>query len=67
MYGALTGLSKKMVGQQYGIEQLNEWRHSYSTRPPKLNSFSPHYPGNEERYVKYVKDLPISIFETIIR
>jgi bisphosphoglycerate-dependent phosphoglycerate mutase family 1 len=67
MYGALTGLSKKMVAQQYGENLMQEWRHSYDTPPPALTSFSPFYPGNDERYVNYVKDVPISIFETVVR
>ena len=67
MYGALTGLSKKMVGQRHGQEQLKVWRRSYATRPPKISSFSSDYPGNDERYVKYVKDVPVSVFESMIR
>lgn len=50
-----------------GLDQMQTWRHSYAVRPPKLNSFSPYYPGNDERYVKYVKDMPISVFESVIR
>ena len=67
MYGALTGLSKKMIGQRHGDKQLKIWRRSYATKPPKVSSFSHHYPGNDERYVKYVRDVRISIFETIMR
>ena len=67
MYGSLTGLSKKMVGQRHGDKQLKLWRRSYATRPPPISSFSSDYPGNDDRYVKYVKDMPISLFETFIR
>ena len=52
MYGALTGLSKKMVGQRHGDTQLKAWRRGYDTRPPKISSFSSAYPGNDERDVK---------------
>ena len=67
MYGALTGLSKKMIKQKFGNEQFMEWRRGFDTPPPDVSSFSHHYPGNDERYVKYVRDLPISGFETCIR
>ena len=67
MYGALTGLSKKMIGQRHGDTQLKQWRRSYATRPPKVSSFSQFYPGNDDRYVKFVRDMPISYFETAIR
>jgi len=67
MYGSLTGLSKKMTAEKYGNEQLKKWRRSYDTRPPPVSSFSTMYPGNDERYVKYVRDVPISYFETIVR
>ena len=67
MYGALTGLSKKMVAAQYGENKMQEWRHSYDIPPPPLTSFSPFYPGNDERYVKYAKYVPVSLFETVVR
>jgi hypothetical protein len=66
-YGALTGLSKKMIRQRHGVTKFTEWRRSYNTRPPPVSSFSMFYPGNEERYTNYVQDVPISIFESFIR
>jgi len=36
-------------------------------RPPRVSSFSPHYPGNDKRYHKYLKDTRISIRESAIR
>lgn len=42
MYGALTGLSKKMIKQRHGTEQFTSWRRGYDTPPPKVSSFS-HY------------------------
>jgi 2,3-bisphosphoglycerate-dependent phosphoglycerate mutase len=56
-----------MISRVYGYEQFMKWRRGYDTRPPAISSFSQHYPGNDERYVKYVKDIPISWFETFIR
>lgn len=66
-YGALTGLSKKMVENIHGERQLKNWRRGYTTRPPAISSYSPNYPGNDRRRVKYVKDLRISLVETICR
>jgi 2,3-bisphosphoglycerate-dependent phosphoglycerate mutase len=67
MYGALTGLSKKMIGQRHGQSQLKLWRRSYATRPPRTSSFAASYPGNDDRYCKYVKDIRYSVFESVIR
>ena len=67
MYGALTGMSKKMIAQRHGEEKYKKWRRSYSTRPPKISSFHSAYPGNDDRYVKYVKDVRVSVFESAIR
>ena len=67
MYGALTGLSKKMIAQRHGQERLKAWRRSYGTRPPAVSSFSRHYPGNDRRYVQYVSDTRVSVKETVLR
>jgi len=67
MYGRLTGLSKKMVAQKHGEEQFKAWRRGYKVRPPEVSSFSPNYPGNDERYTKYMDDVPYSVSESLIR
>ena len=67
MYGALTGLSKKMIAQLHGEDQFREWRRSYRVRPPRASSFSPMYPGNDDRYQRYVNDVRYSFGESIIR
>lgn len=67
MYGKLTGLSKQMVKQRHGSEQFKAWRRGYKTPPPKVESFSQHYPGNDPRYQKYLTDLRYSARESIIR
>lgn len=36
-------------------------------RPPPVSSFSQHYPGNDERYRKYMSDVRYSVSETLIR
>lgn len=66
MYGDLTNLSKKMIAQKYGADQLIRWRRGYAIRPPKVSSFSPNYPGNSPRS-KHIKDLRISYSESLIR
>ena len=67
MYGELTGLSKAMVKQRHGDEQFKAWRRGYAVRPPQCSSFSPIYPGNDQRYRKYLKDLRFSVSESLIR
>jgi 2,3-bisphosphoglycerate-dependent phosphoglycerate mutase len=66
-YGALSGKSKKMIAREYGEEKFNRWRRGYSVRPPSLHSFSPDYPGNDQRYVKFLTDVRYSISESLIR
>lgn len=46
---------------------FRKWRRGYNVRPPPITSFSSLYPGNDERYVKYVKDVRFSLFESLIR
>lgn len=67
MYGALTGLSKKMIKERHGNEQFMKWRRGYDTRPPRISSYSSDYPGNDDRYRNYVKDVRYSMSESIIR
>lgn len=61
------GLSKAMVKQRHGDQQFKAWRRGYAVNPPRVSSFSPQYPGNDIRYKKYLKDLRISVGETLIR
>jgi 2,3-bisphosphoglycerate-dependent phosphoglycerate mutase len=67
MYGDLEGLSKQMTKQRYGEAQFKQWRRGYDTPPPAASPFSPSYPGNDDRYRKYVTDLPISFRQSFIR
>lgn len=67
MYGELTGLSKQMVKQRHGEKQFKAWRRGFNVRPPPVSSFSQHYPGNDLRYQKYLKDRRISVRESMIR
>ena len=47
--------------------QLKIWRRGFKTPPPPVSSYSLSYPGNDLRRTKYVKDLRISLMETINR
>jgi 2,3-bisphosphoglycerate-dependent phosphoglycerate mutase len=67
MYGTLTGKSKAMIANQYGEEQLKRWRRGFKIRPPPVSSYSLSYPGNDFRRIKYVKDLRVSLTETLNR
>ena len=39
-YGALTGLNKAETVEQYGEEQVTQWRRSYDVPPPALDEDS---------------------------
>ena len=39
MYGALTGLSKKMIAQRHGEAQFRKWRRGFAERPPPASPF----------------------------
>mmetsp|Transcript_18768 Transcript_18768/g.34879 ORF Transcript_18768/g.34879 Transcript_18768/m.34879 type:complete len:473 (+) Transcript_18768:271-1689(+) len=67
MYGALTGKSKQMIANEYGEDQLKKWRRGFKIQPPPVSSYSLSYPGNDYKRTKYVKDLRISLMETINR
>ena len=56
-----------MVKQRHGEAQFKAWRRGYNTPPPKVSSFSQHYPGNDRRYQKYLSDVRYSARETLIR
>ncbi len=67
MYGALTGKSKRMIENEYGKDQLLKWRRGFKIRPPEVSSFSPDYPGNDERRIRHITDIRISWTESIAR
>ncbi len=60
-YGALQGLDKAQTAEKYGDDQVLQWRRSYSTRPPALESDDERYPGHDRRYAALSKDeLPLT-------
>jgi 2,3-bisphosphoglycerate-dependent phosphoglycerate mutase len=61
MYGALTGLNKKETVAKFGDEQVKQWRRSYSTPPPEIDTSSEHWPGNDNKYAHIPYDeIPLS-------
>jgi 2,3-bisphosphoglycerate-dependent phosphoglycerate mutase len=60
-YGALTGLSKKETAEQLGAELVQQWRSSYTVRPPPLSPDSPYYPGKQRQYADLTPEqIPLS-------
>ncbi len=49
-YGAWQGLNKKATADEYGLDQVHEWRRSYDVRPPALEPDDERHPGNDRRY-----------------
>ncbi len=51
-YGALQGLNKADMAQQYGDEQVLIWRRSYDTPPPVLDAADPRSERADPRYAR---------------
>ncbi len=49
-YGALQGLSKRALAEEYGKDQVHAWRRGYETRPPPLALTDPRHPRFDPRY-----------------
>jgi len=49
-YGALQGLNKAQIAEQYGMEQTQLWRRSFDVRPPALTPDDPRSPARDPRY-----------------
>ena len=59
-YGGLTGLDKKETAAKYGEEQIAQWRRSYDTPPPPIDTSSEYWPGNDNRYAHIAEeDIPL--------
>jgi len=56
-YGALQGLNKKETADQYGKEQVFEWRRSYDTPPPALEVEDERHPRHDRRYADLAPDV----------
>jgi len=51
-YGALQGLNKADMVKKYGDAQVLQWRRSYETPPPALESTDPRCERGDPRYAK---------------
>lgn len=61
MYGALTGLDKRETVEKFGEEQVKEWRRSFSTPPPPIETTSEYWPGSDNKYAHIPEDeIPLS-------
>lgn len=49
-YGALQGLNKTKTAEEYGKEQVHEWRRSFDVAPPLLEKDDERYPDKERKY-----------------
>jgi bisphosphoglycerate-dependent phosphoglycerate mutase len=52
---------------QSSINIVKKWRRGFKIQPPPVSSYSLSYPGNDYKRTKYVKDLRISLMETLNR
>lgn len=69
-YGALQGLNKAEVADQYGAEQVYKWRRNPDEEPPQINNKDERYPGNDLRYQSLKpEELPLTenLSDTIAR
>jgi 2,3-bisphosphoglycerate-dependent phosphoglycerate mutase len=55
-YGALQGLNKGEIAEQYGMEQTMIWRRSYDVPPPALELDDPRHPRHDPRYQQLAPD-----------
>ncbi len=49
-YGALQGLNKAEMAEQFGEAQVRLWRRSYDVPPPPLDLDDPRHPARDPRY-----------------
>ena len=60
-YGALQGLDKAQTAARFGDAQVLEWRRSYTTPPPALESGDERNPRRDPRYAALAGDeLPLT-------
>jgi 2,3-bisphosphoglycerate-dependent phosphoglycerate mutase len=60
-YGALQGLYKAKMMEEFGEEQVQIWRRSYDVAPPALDKTDIRYSGNDPKYKELNgKDIPLT-------
>lgn len=63
-YGALQGLSRQDVAQQYGREQVVVWQQHFDIAPPALDPTDARFPGHDPRYAD-LTDVELPRTETL--
>ena len=63
-YGALQGLSRQDVAQQYGHEQVVVWQQHFDIAPPALSPTDTRFPGHDPRYAD-LTDVELPRTETL--
>ena len=69
-YGALQGLNKAETAQKFGTERVQQWRRSFSVRPPALELNDPRHPRFDPRYAHLSRALlpaTESLEDTLVR
>ncbi len=66
-YGALTGLNKAQTAQQYGEDQVLQWRRSYDICPPALPEDHPFSAQQDPRYAQIPAPQTECLRDTIAR
>jgi len=56
-YGALQGLNKADMVEEFGLEQVQIWRRSYDIPPDPLLESDPRHPCHDPRYAKVPRKL----------
>lgn len=56
-YGTLQGLNKSETTDEFGEEQVFEWRRSYDVPPPALDDDDERHPRHDRRYADLAPDL----------
>lgn len=63
-YGALQGLSRRDIAQQYGPEQVEIWQQHFDIAPPALDPTDRRFPGHDPRYTG-LTDIELPRTETL--
>lgn len=69
-YGALQGLNKSETAKEFGEQQVQLWRRSFSVRPPALEINDLRHPCHDQRYRHLPRDyLPATecLRDTLVR
>jgi 2,3-bisphosphoglycerate-dependent phosphoglycerate mutase len=60
-YGALQGLNKDEIVEEYGAEQVQKWRRDPHELPPEITKDDDRYPGKDIRYKHLTeRELPLT-------